>query len=472
MIENIAEEYTQLLIANYLKSHNLDETLASFLKETSVSNTSLLSQDTVNSSKNEDLITIIKERIEYNEYILGKQLQSLKLNNENTSQVKLKLEHLNIKQWNHNLKWLMINRVNSDSLPLVSKFVNEGHDIAISLSNRQIVIYDGSLNERKEQIQTRSVVKTLGSMNSKLFSTINYICTMDGTLQIFSNYKNIGQYVYRLHKRMITHLYWFPTVNNDHCNNSNKGNKIETYVIVSTGLDQLLKVSSLTIEKSSKQNEHENLIIQIKELDSLKLQSNCTSLKCCTKGSELSIFLARNDFTHISCYSLDLRTLKLSIKYYLALNNAQFSTHSFIIRDLDIISNEVLAVATSHIPYMRIILIEIPNDEENSEVSGEYTGSSNIKTYYDKIISNIATQISNNNLSQPVIKYCPITNGLLIGNDDGLFAMDLIKSESWYLQKMLQISTKTKIKHIDILNNGEYILFTFSDKSVYLYKVQ
>lgn len=471
MIEGIAEEYTQLLIANYLKSHKLDETLASFLKETSLSNTNLLAQDSLYSFKDENLITIIKERIEYNEYNLAEQIQSLKLNNENNSQIKFKLESSNIKQWNHNLKWSIINRVNLDSVILVSKFVNKGHNIALSLSNKKVIIYDRLLNEIKEQIQLKTVVKTLGSISSKSFNAINYICTMDGTLQIFISYKHFGQYIYKLHQRIITYIDFLPTFNNSQYN-KNKDNIIEKYVIVSTGLDQLLKVSSLTIEKVSTQNKNHDFIIQIKEIDSLKLQSNCTSLKCCTKESELSIFLARNDFTNISCYSLNPKTSKLYIKYYLALNNTQFSTHSFIIRDIDIINNEILAVATSHIPYMRVILVEIPNNKENSKNSETCTELSNIKTYYDQILSNIATQISNNNLSQPVIKYCPIINGLLIGNDDGLFAMDLIKSESWSLQKMLQVSVKTTIKHIDILNDGEYILLTFSNKSICLYKVQ
>ena len=466
MKDSIVEEYTQLLIANYLKSHKLDETLASFLKETSLSNTGLLAQNTLNSPQNEDLITIIKERIEYNEYNLEEQLQSLKLNNENDSRMRFKLEFLNIKPWNHNLKWSMMNKANSNSLALVSKFVNRGHDIAVSLSNKQILIYDGLLNEIKERIQIKSVAKIIGSVNSKSLSAINFICTMDGTLQIFSNYKNIGQYVYKLHQRMITHIEFLPIFENS------QQSALEEYIVVSTGLDQFLKVSLLIIDKSSKSNKQDDLVIQIKEIDSLKLLSNCTSLKCRIKASNLSIFLTRNDFTHISCYSLDSKTQKLFIKYYLALNNAQFSTHSFIVRDLDFINDKVLAVATSHIPYMRIILVEIPDDKENNEALIGDTVISNIKTFYDKILSNIATQISNNNLSQPIIRYCPVTSGLLIGNDEGLFAMDLFKHESWSLQDKLQFPTKTTLRSIDTFKDGKFILFTFSNKSIYLYKVQ
>ena len=93
----------------------------------------------------------------------------------------------------------MMDKANSNCLALVSKFVNRGQDIAVSLSNKQILVYDSLLNEIKERIQIKSIAKILGSVNSKSLSTINFICTMDGTLQIPSNYKNIGQYIYKLY---------------------------------------------------------------------------------------------------------------------------------------------------------------------------------------------------------------------------------------------------------------------------------
>ena len=112
---------------------------------------------------------------------------------------------------------------------------------------------------------------------------------------------------------------------------------------------------------------------------------------------------------------MDSKIQKLFINYYLELNSSQFSTHSFIVQDLDFINDKVLAVATSHIPYMRVILVEIPDDKENNEDLMGDTVISNIKTFYDKILSNIAAQISNNKLSQPIIRYCPMTSGLLLG---------------------------------------------------------
>ncbi|CAL9732451.1 hypothetical protein MOUN0_N10374 [Monosporozyma unispora] len=448
MKDQTVEEYTQLLVARYLKEHGYKESLAGFLKETSLSNTALMDDESLNRDKSDDLMTIIKERIEFNEYNVERQLDNLNLNNLDNDEINLK--KFGIKQWNHDIRWTPVNNTATKVLSLGSKFMNHDNDIAISMANRQFLIYDNKLQDIKETINMPSVIKLFGSVGNPS-SNINYACTMDGSLYIFSDYKNILKHVFKLHERMVTHIQFIIT--NKYANE---------FSIVSTGLDQMLKLSSLKFDSVSQNT-------TVNEIDSIKLNSSCSSMTCQYLNKNLSIFLTRNDFTQISCYSVDRDTQKLFHKYYIALNNAQFSTHSFNVRDMILINDKTLAVATSHIPYLRVILVEIPSEHAEEDLKNSLT---DVKTYYDKILLNIATQISNTALSQPIIKYLPLSNGLLIGNDNGLYAMDLFKYESWSLQDKLNFPVNTIIKNIDILSSEREIICTFADKSTYLWTIQ
>lgn len=448
MKDQTVEEYTQLLVARYLKKHGYKESLAGFLKETSLSSIALMDDETLNHDKSDDLMTVIKERIEFNEYNIEKQLGNLNINNLNDNNIDLK--KFGIKQWNHDIKWKLVNNVTTNMLSIGSKFISQDKDIAISMANKQFLVYHSNFQAVKDTIKTPSVIKLFGSVQHPTLN-LNYACTMDGSLYIYNDYQNILKSMYKLHQRMITHIQ-FITLEKE----------ANTFLIVSTGLDLMLKISSLQVDPAD-----QNLTLD--EIDSIKLNSNCSSLVCQYIGGNLSIFLTRNDFTQISCYSIDYQTKKLIQKYYIALNNAQFSTHSFNVRDIILVNDSTLAVATSHIPYLRIILVEIPIDENAHDFENSLT---NVKTYYDKILMNIATQISNTSLSQPIIKYLPLSNGLLIGNDDGLYAMDLFKYESWSLQDKLGFPLKTIVKNIDISASGKSIICTFADRSTYLWSIR
>lgn len=448
MKDQTVEEYTQLLVARYLKKNGYRESLAGFLKETSLSSTALMDDESLNHDKSEDLATIIKERIEFNEYNVEKQLENLNINNLSDKDIDLK--QFGIKQWDHDIKWRVVNNTATKVLSIGSKFMSQGKDIAISMANKEFLIYHNGLKLVKDKIKTPSVIKLFGSVQHPTLH-LNYACTMDGSLYIFNDYQNILANVYKLHQRMITHIQFI----------SLEG-EVNQLLIVSTGLDQMLKLSLLQVDPV---DQH----ITVNEIDSIKLNSNCSSLISQYLDGKLSIFLTRNDFTQIACYTIDNQAKKLVQKYYIALNNAQFSTHSFNVRDIILINDKTLAVVTSHIPYLRIILVEIPSDENEHDIENSLT---NVKTYYDKILMNIATQISNTSLSQPIIKYLPLTNGLLIGNDNGLYAMDLFKYESWSLQDKLGFPLKTIVKNIDISANGKDVICTFADKSIYLWSIE
>lgn len=445
-----AESYTQLLVARYLKKRGLVDSLASFLKETSLSKTALLEDENLNINdhldNSEDLVNIVKERIEYNEYNIEKKLQNLNLNNVGNDDINLR--EFGIQHWNHDVQWGSNKSITTKMLSLGSKFLDNGADIAISMANKQFLVYDNKLNEIKETISTPSVIKLFGSVpnykqDSK--SNLNYACTMDGTIYLFDKYETILNTHYKLHQRMITHIDVIPVDPN-------------CYYIVSTGLDQMLKVSYLQLEESGKFN--------LREIDNVKLNSNCSSLITqYSNDKSLSIFLTRNDFTQISCYSLDNAKANMIHKYYIALNNAQFSTHSFNVRGMTFINERVIAVVTSHIPYLRVILVEVPKIDKTNTTT-------EVITYYDKVLMNIATQISNSSLSQPLIKYLSKGNGLLIGNDDGLYVMDLFKYESWSLKGVLNFPPHTIVKSIDISNDNNKIICTFADKSVHMWIIE
>lgn len=449
MQDQIVNGYTQLLVARYLKENGFEESLAGFLKETSLSKHALLEVDHLNQDKSEDLTTIIRERIEYNEYNVEEELRSLSLNNATDQPIDV--AKFGITKWNHNVTWTAEAHITTSVLPLGSKFLNSNinKDIAVSIANKQLLIYKDRLKKVKHTLKPKSVIKLFGSVDS-ISSSLNYACTMDGSLYLFSESATALENAYRIHQRMVTHIHFIPIEP-----------KKKEFLIVSTGMDQILKVSLLKIGSSC-------VDIHISEIDSIRLKSNCSSLACQYMNSQLSMFLTRNDFTQIVCYKFDPVNKKLNHDYSIALNNTQFSTHSFNVRDLTLINDRVLAVATSHIPYLRVLLVEVPSNHD----SNPEPGCSEVKTYYDKVLMNIATQITNSTLSQPIIKYLPISNGLLIGNDDGLFAMDLQNYDSWSLADKLNLSNPRIVKNIDVSPDGHNVICTFSNKSVYLWSIK
>lgn len=461
------EKYTAVLIAQYLKKHGYNDSLKAFLRDASLPVSAADPNEHINSNiVIDDLQSIIIDRVGYNNYLLEEKLRDLTLNNELAP-----IDHsiLPVKRWNFNIKFNDITMKKLKGMPIALNFLyNKDDNLIVSTSTRELSIFDSNLefkqNLTDEQSKSLGVVKLIGLIPN---TNISYICTMDGSIYLFdTSFALIPNSKTKLQDRMITHIQ-FSQINE------------KSWYVVTAGLDNTLRLNMLTIKNDTP---------MFNELCRVKVLSACTTLNMAKTNIVLNdkpttrnlIFLTRMDFTHVACYMIDDKNEMHNI-FNVALNNAQFSTHSFNVRDIVLIdtstcaqstninNSTIIGVATSHVPYMRLVLVEIPDIHDaihkyyNDDLKNSLT---KINTYYDKILRNIATQIPQDSYSQPILKVLKKCNGLIVGGDSGVYAIDLDNGESWEIE-LTGFIKGARIKTMEVNQLNSNILIGSADKSVY-----
>ena len=463
--------YTNLLIANYLKRNGLEDSLTAFIRETALPLSAL--EKTKSSYSNvgeiplEDLQSVIEDRIYYKKLSFEDRLKTLSINDDLAPIDNAKY---GIQSWNYSLKFSIDVKLNEalpkDTLFISTTFTEDGKYLLLSSATGDLVAYDiGKATSKSFKIneKVKSIVKLCGSIGS---SGYHYVCPMNGSFYLLNkNFEVIPNGVWKIHARMITHI--------KICNVTES-----SWFIITSGMDNFLRLSLLEIKDGSP---------FFTQLSEIKLASNCTSLNVIANGgnsgrrNSFSVFLTRAEFTHIACYSIiDAKNLVHS--YNIALNNAEFSTYAFNIRDVIVVdfvhsNNEdtvkltpstMLVVATSHKPYMRLVLVEIPMNigYSMSMELGE------VQTYYDKIIRNFATEICQDDFSLPILRKLDSSNGILVGNDEGIYSVDLMTGDS----RLLNIPNKAnflhnRIKCMDVSRDQMRVVAGTSTKSIYIIKV-
>ncbi|QID85178.1 hypothetical protein GRS66_007735 [Saccharomyces pastorianus] len=459
--------YTNLLIAKYLKQNGLEDSLAAFIRETALPFSALeeskRSNGIVGEVPIESLQNIIQDRICYKKSSFQDRFKTLSVNDELAP---IDNARYGIEPWNHNIKFsldLNLNKVlPRDTLFISANFIDNDKNLLLSSATGELTIYDVQrttskvLNAHKV---VKGIIKLCGSIGR---SGYHYVCPMNGRFYLLNkNFEFITDAVWKVHSRMITHI------------------KICTFTesswyIISSGMDNLLKLSLLEVQDGK---------ILFKQLSEIKLVSNCTSLNVITDDgnndgrTKFSVFLTRAEFTHIACYAIsDAKALVHS--YNIALNNAEFSTYAFNIRDaivadfvhsgsedvIKLAQSSMLVVATSHKPYMRLMLVEIPMEIDHFEST---VSEATPKTYYDKVLRNFATEISQDDFSLPILQSLKTSNGILVGNDEGIYSIDLMNGDS----RLLNIpdgakSLRNRIKCMDVSEDQMRVVAGTSDKSI------
>ena len=450
--EKNVEKYTTVLVAQYLKKKGFLDTLKLFQREASVPVS--VTDDSQPSSTNaeiDDLQSIIADRVGFDDHILKDKLKDLTLNDALPT---IDTARFQIYPWNFDVKFDNVTYQSLNSIPIATSFCHDSaKSMLISTAGRELSLFDAQLEMQKVIVdrdgKSFGVVKLVGSIPC---SDMFYACTMDGSLLLFNEkYEPLKDGKYKVHARMITQVQF--AKKSDH----------EWYV-VTAGMDNTLKVSIL---------DNSTPCPVLSEQSETSLLSACTTMNMAsyevamgnTKITKQVIILSRMDFTHLICYLIDENN-KLQNIFNIALNNAQFSTHSFNVRGVEIINtqshanvsnishNTFMSIATSHVPYMRLVLVELPDITEaiNSYYSTEEdtdTTFMQTHTYYDKILRNVATQIPQDSYSQPVIKYVPKCKGLIVGGDTALYAIDLNNGESWELD-ITGYSSGQRVKSLDV----------------------
>lgn len=411
----IVDVYLKILVANYLHENGYSKTLAHFCRDSGVT-----PQAGAIDAEHESLRDIVRERMEFNEQALTQRLRDLALYDTRDAGTISPAP-----PWDHTRKIrsrrALDEFVGSGALVLDMQFDAHGKILAITTNKREIALVDlenwqllAHNTPAAGSSALRSVARKIGFIQSKYV----YTCAMDGSLALFDHSLQPASHdPFQLHDRVITFI---------------KVIEISgTIYFVSNGLDNLLKIHTL----SSTDN------MTLRKLAEIKLTSPCSALVAYQDSQTITICLSKSHSTHVSLYNFSLRSKELMHYANIALNSGQFSTHAFDIRDMTLTkygNKKVIAVTTSHQPYMRIILADIPPITQE------------LRTYYDKILRNIATNISQDSLSTPVVQYSEFLNGLLVGADEGIYAIDLHSAKSWLFDdstkrlKCLVLHSETK----------------------------
>lgn len=437
-IRDSADLYAKALVAQYLADNGHKATLDSFLVDCGLSMSDVRD---IRKAYSDDLETIVSERIMYAE-----ETKHLVLNVG--LEKKMLKSGLEAPSWNHDLKFELGPLKMEEGRLAISASFCDRDELLISFADRKTSVYQSNwqlVDNNFLSGENLGVVKLCGKFPG---TCIYYMCGQDGSFrleEIRAGLMNRHIVTTKIHQRMMTHMRLIG------------GSSSKAYT-VSFGLDNYLRVHEVDLYYPGS---------GLKLVSEIKLESACTSLQVALWSGKLVIFVTRADYTHLLCYNVELQLL-----YKIALNNAQFSTYSFNIRDMAFIGRRdsygiplvdetsMLLIATSHIPYMRLLAVELPHE----------TVKDNDSVFYDKVLKNMPTEIEQDSYSEPILKVLPNCNGVLVGDTAGLYAIDVVNEDSWLLD-LPELHQGVRVKCMDINEAGTKLVLGLADKSVSAYNI-
>lgn len=419
MQEKVTAEYAKVVVAQYLESHGFQSSLVSFLKESNLPRRALLQEG------GESLEAILEERIKFGEHSVAQRMREMTLND--CSDALASGSHA-IPSWDYALSFKQLELHGSQKdLVVDAEF---GSDLLLlSTSGKEARIYDSGLKQVGEPLRGSKgtgVLRPCGVLEQTGFF---YCCGLDGSLNVYGTAGGAPLYSYKIHGRMVTHA--------EICSVG------ESWFLVSCGMDNYLKIHLIDLKT-----------LQVRPWWEVKLASACTALQAAVDQDRLLIYLTRNEHTHVICYRVDaLKPQSLIQQYQLALNDASFTVHAFGVRDMKLLSEQdLLLVATSHTPHMRLLVVSLPHN-----VEGE-------GPFYDKVLRNMVTEVPQDDYSQPLLGVLPGASGTIVASTTGVYAVDVSKGDSWRLEELPQ----RRAKCLAISDSHKMVAMGFADKSVYI----
>lgn len=424
MDDKITSGYAKVLVAQYLDSHGYRDSLVNFLREAQVPHKALSQEHS------ENLESILDERIKYAEHRVADKLTQLTLNEpiDLTS-------NLPMPSWDHRLQFEQ--RKLDDNLNELAVDVKiESQELLLSTSKKEVRLYDTTSlkpNGLLEGSKTSGLLKPCGLLGQTGY---HYACGLDGTLNIYSTRNGGSTKSYKIHRRVTTHAEVCIVDDNRSC------------FFVSCGLDNYLKIHRIQFET-----------LEIELWAEYKIFSACSALQVAHVKDSILIYLAQTEFTYITSFEVSTSTQALEQKYQLALNSAQFTPHAFQIRDMKyLIDENILLVATSHMPYMRLLVVQVPQcpqEEEKENTSG---------LLYNNVIRNMVTEVPQNNYSRPLLGILPGNSGVIVSSNEGIYAVDIAKGDSWQLNEF----PKIRVKCMATDDSSGLISIGFANKAIYV----
>lgn len=262
-------------------------------------------------------------------------------------------------------------------------------------SGRNLVVFDLSTGEKV--LECLDVIGKVVIRRIVVTQQNVLLCGMNGKVY-FGKFNSITDFTvvseFQIHSRLITDVkvvQWR-----------------DSQYLVSMGWDFLVKVFKITPDGLVEQGEP------------YKLTNQGTCLDACVYNDSIYIAVGKSEITLMEVVRFDSSGLRLDCR--IALNDAEFSASGFTPMCIRIFLDgpvPLVAVGTSHEPYMRVVLVTL------KDVGGE---TPEIKR--NQIIANINTMSPQDKYSQASIAWRYDGSGLWVMGEDGTVrGLDLCKEK-------------------------------------------
>lgn len=184
----------------------------------------------------------------------------------------------------------------------------------------------------------------------------------------------------------------------------------ERNYIVSMGWDFMIKVTELT----------KNQLVPVAQYK-LPIQGSCIDVT--NYQDKLVIIIGKNDYTFLEVYTLE--EAEIVPVYKISLNDAEFLSSIFSPRCIKVFSHQypLIAVGTSHEPYMRLIVVSL---KEFPKI----TPSKNMTTKRNQILKNLSTMSPQDKYSTAMIEWRQDGSGVWVIGEDGVIrGVDLVSHQ-------------------------------------------
>lgn len=217
--------------------------------------------------------------------------------------------------------------------------------------------------------------------------------------------------------------------------------------LVSVGWDLLVKV-------------HELLDTSLEEaFEPYTISNRGLCMDACVYQDQLVILLGKSEMTLMDV--LTVKEGKVELAFKIALNDAEFSAAGFSPHAIKIYNGgpvPLVAVGTSHEPYMRLVLVSLKE-----------FGKEGDSIRRNQIITNINSMSPQDKFSQALITWRPDGSGVWVFGEDGTVrGIDLLKEEVAVELKKCQNRIKSFGEYKDSLlvcdTNREVVLWTHEQK--------
>lgn len=396
-------------VADFLKKEGYSETLKTFEKEYGKPISTELPH-------NESLQDIIADRVKY---------LSIEKDTSSPYEISLdddlkKIKELQFKEWSAPYPRISQEFPEINELVVACDIMNNGGERLAILATAKMALIVIDLETRKILANVPRVIGNVVVRRIRVVGASVLLCGMNGKVYLGKFDKSAKtfniQHEQQIHTKLVsdmTVVHWR-----------------EKNYLVSVGWDNLVKV-------------HEVRETAIEEsFQAYSTPNRALCMDACVYQDQLVILVGKSEMTLMDV--LTIKEDKVDLAFKIALNDAEFSAAGFSPHAIQIFHNgqvPLVAVGTSHEPYMRLVLVSLKEFGKDGD-----------SIRRNQIITNINTMAPQDKYSQALLSWRPDGSGVWVFGEDGVVrGVDLLKERVAVELKKSESRIKSFAKEGDLL---------------------